>query len=105
MPKLFNPQSGFIFNSNNTPYSATDGPDNLSKDDFASSMGLQTNYTNRALRVLELTDGISAIGKAELLALKFDTKYAKNSEASEVVAAVLAHDWSGEPTWPKPPHI
>ena len=101
VPKLINPASGLVFNANNTPYSATDGPDNLRPDDFPQSMGLQTNQTNRALRIMELTDGALArkdtIDRARLLSIKFDTAYAEGSEAREVVAAILAHDWSDEP--------
>lgn len=97
VPKLINPASGFVFNSNNSPFFATDGPDNLSPEDFPQSMGLQTNQTNRALRVMELTDGIGLMDRDRLLSIKFDTAYAEGSEARQVVAEVLAHDWSGEP--------
>ncbi|MEQ9316415.1 MAG: penicillin acylase family protein, partial [Henriciella sp.] len=97
VPKLINPESGFLFNSNNTPYVATDGPDNLEADDFPASMGLQEDFTNRALRVIELTDGETRIGRRSLLAMKFDTHYAEGSQADEIVRAVLAEDWSDEP--------
>ncbi|HAE27268.1 MAG TPA: hypothetical protein DCG58_08925, partial [Hyphomonas adhaerens] len=97
VPKLINPASGFVFNANNTPYSATDGPDNLAPDDFPQSMGLQTNQTNRALRIMELTDGTGTMDRDRLLSIKFDTAYAEGSEAQQVVDAVLAHDWSDEP--------
>lgn len=97
VPKLINPVSGFVFNSNNTPYAATDGPDNLRPEDFPQSMGLQTNQSNRALRVIELTGDTDPIGADRLLAIKFDTKYAQDSQADQVVKAVLAIEWSGEP--------
>ena len=97
VPKLLNPASGLVFNANNQPFSATDGPDNLKPEDFPQSMGLQTNQTNRALRIMELTDGTSLIGEQELLRIKFDNAYAPGSEADQVVKAVLAMDWSGEP--------
>lgn len=97
VPKLVNPVSGLVYNSNNTPYSATDGPDNLRTEDFPQSMGLQTNETNRSLRMIELTDGTSPINEPDLLALKFDTSYAEQSEAANLVARVLAIDWSQEP--------
>ncbi|WP_300395327.1 acylase [Henriciella sp.] len=97
VPKLINPASGFVYNSNNTPYSATDGADNLTKEEFPLSMGLQENETNRSLRVQELTDGEKPITRERLLAIKFDLAYAENSQAEEVIAAVLAHDWSDEP--------
>jgi acyl-homoserine-lactone acylase len=97
VPKLVNPVSGLVYNSNNTPYSATDGPDNLRAEDFPGSMGLQTNESNRSLRMIELTDGASPINEPDLLALKFDTSYAEQSEAAGLVARVLAIDWSQEP--------
>ena len=96
VPKLINPSSGLVYNSNNSPYTSTDGPDNLTADDFPKSMGLQTNQTNRSLRMIEMTDGVTSVGKAGLLALKFDNKYAENSRAAEIIAEVLALDWSGD---------
>ena len=97
VPILLNPESGFIFNANNQPYDATDGPDNLQPDDFPVSMGLQTDQTNRSLRIMELTDGIAKIDRNALLAIKFDTGYAEQSDAAKIVATVLNHDWSAEP--------
>lgn len=96
VPILLNPKSGFIFNSNNQPYDATDGPDNLKPEDFPKSMGLQTDQTNRSLRIMELTDGTTKLDRDALLAMKFDTGYAKRSQADKVVSAVLEHDWSAE---------
>lgn len=96
VPKLINPSSGLVYNSNNSPYTSTDGPDNLAADDFPKSMGLQTNQTNRSLRMIEMTDGETPIDKAGLLALKFDNKYAQNSRAAEIITEVLALDWSGD---------
>jgi acyl-homoserine-lactone acylase len=97
IPMLVNPASGLVWNSNNTPFSATDGPHNLKREDFPQSMGLQDNQTNRALRMMELTGDTDPIGEARLLAMKFDSVYAQDSEAHAVVKAVLATDWSQEP--------
>lgn len=97
VPKLINPVSGFIYNSNNTPYAATDGPDNLTADDFPAFMGLQENETNRSLRIQELTSGEAPVPRKRLLDIKFDIAYAETSQAEAVIAAVLAHDWSDEP--------
>ena len=96
-PKLVNPQSGFIYNANNTPYAATDGPDNLRADDFPDWMGLQTNETNRSLRIQDLTDGETLVDRDSLLAIKFDAAYAKGSEADIFIQQVLGFDWSAEP--------
>lgn len=97
VPKLINPQSGLVFNANNTPFSATDGGDNLRKEDFPQSMGLAENQTNRALRLIELNDGRSLLGKDALLALKFDTVYSEKSEHVATVNKILAVDFSGKP--------
>jgi len=98
VPKLMNPQSGLIWNSNNDPAFATDGPDNLRHSDFPATMGLQTNMTNRAKRMLELTaDPSELISRERLLAIKFDNRYAKGSIADRVVKDVLALDFSSEP--------
>ena len=97
VPVLLNPESGLIYNANNQPYSATDGDDNLTPDMFPASMGLQTNQTNRSLRIMELTKVRIPIDRERLLALKFDNAYAMESEAAGVVAQVLATDWSAEP--------
>ncbi|PHR61837.1 MAG: hypothetical protein COA43_01320 [Robiginitomaculum sp.] len=94
VPKLINPESGFIFNANNTPFSATDGIDNLRAENFPASMGIQTNQTSRSMRIMELSDGVSLIDRQALLDIKFDDKYAQNSEAAKRVANILAIDWS-----------
>ena len=97
VPALINPESGFVFNANNTPYDATDGSDDLRAEDFAASMGLQTNQTNRALRINELVgNDQQPIDRGSLLRIKFDTGYAANSLAADVVSTVLATDWSAD---------
>lgn len=98
VPMMINPKSGFLWNSNNTPMVATDGDDNLKREDFPQSMGLQDNMTNRSLRIGELTDGKSALSRDVLLDIKFDTYYSERSLAALIVEDVLAHDWTQEET-------
>ncbi|QYI99768.1 acylase [Thalassovita mediterranea] len=93
VPMLVNPESGFVYNANNTPYSATDGVDNLKPEDFPAAIGLQENETNRSLRIAELTGDGEPIGRARLLDIKFDQSYAEGSQAEQVIEAVLAEDW------------
>ncbi len=96
-PILKDPASGFIYNANNTPYAATDGDDNLKPEDFPASMGLQTDYTSRAMRILELLPDYPVMDKEALLAIKFDDAYAQGSKAAKLVKTVLAMDWSEDP--------
>ncbi|MGH6872728.1 MAG: penicillin acylase family protein, partial [Rhizomicrobium sp.] len=44
-PQLWKPQSGLVFNSNNTPFQASDPSDNLKPSDFPGWIGIQTNMT------------------------------------------------------------
>lgn len=94
VPKLINPQSGLLFNANNTPYSATDGPDNLTPTMFPPSMGLATNQTNRSMRLIELTDGRSLIDRERLLEIKFDDDYSPQSRPARLRDLMVGMDWS-----------
>ena len=97
VPMLLNPVSGLVFNANNTPFSATDGPDNLRASDFPQSMGLAVNQTNRSWRVLEMNDGRKPIDEDELLRQKFDIQYSEQSEQAQALQIALAQDWSDSP--------
>lgn len=96
-PKLIDPLNGFIFNANNTPFSATDGPDNLRAENFPDTMGLETHQTNRALRIMELTGDLDPIGRERLLSIKFDTGLSASSRGAAFLQDVLNEDWSAEP--------
>lgn len=97
VPKLINPQSGLVFNANNTPFSATDGPDNLTPAMFPPSMGLATNQTNRSMRLMELSDGSSPIDRARLLEIKFDDDYSPGSRPARLRDLMISMDWSAHP--------
>ena len=96
IPKLVNPESGLLFNANNTPYIATDGPDNMRPEDFPSSMGLATNQTNRAHRLVDLNDGVSPITKEQLLKQKFDLEYSTSSNQYKIVQTLINGEWEDE---------
>lgn len=97
VPKLVNPQSGFLYNANNTPFLATDGPDNLHPEDFPAEMGLQTDNTNRSLRIAELADPSRRMSESALLAIKFDNAYSEHSIAAAWRDRILALDWNDDP--------
>ncbi len=97
IPKLINPTSGILFNANNTPFRATNGVDNLLQANFDPTFGLQTNDTNRSLRLMELTQKLPSISRDDLLKIKFDKSYSVHSRAAKAIAEVVEHDW-GEST-------
>jgi acyl-homoserine-lactone acylase len=96
-PQIWNPKSGYVFNSNNTPFQATDPADGLKSQDFPASMGIQSNMTNRAYRAQETFGADTHITAEAFRRYKFDIAYSRRSRVAETVALVLALDPKGQP--------
>jgi penicillin amidase/acyl-homoserine-lactone acylase len=90
VPQVVNPLSGFVANSNHTPFRATVGPDNPDPADFSPTLGIETDMTNRGLRALELFGADSSISREEFRRYKYDKRYSEESHAARIVAEVLA---------------
>lgn len=97
VPQIWNPRSGYVYNANNTPFSATDPADDLKLSDFPVSMGFQTDMTNRAYRSLETYGADPSITAAEFDMYKYDGAYSKRSDMQAIVEAILAADATGKP--------
>jgi acyl-homoserine-lactone acylase len=95
-PQLWNPKSGLVFNSNNSPFRASEDADNLKPEAFPASMGLQNNMTNRAWRALETFGTDHAITDASFRAHKFDITFSDRSSVMEMVREVTAIDPKGD---------
>jgi penicillin amidase/acyl-homoserine-lactone acylase len=92
IPQIWNPLSGLVFNSNNTPFHATAPSGDLKPQDFSPTLGIQTNMTNRAWRALETYGADPRISKETFRAYKFDLSYSTHSDVAEVVDEVIAMD-------------
>jgi penicillin amidase/acyl-homoserine-lactone acylase len=92
VPQIWNPKSGYVFNSNNTPFQATGPADNLKADDFSPAMGIQTDMTNRAYRAQETFGADPAITAEAFRNYKFDLAYSDRSNVAEQIAEVLKID-------------
>jgi acyl-homoserine-lactone acylase len=92
VPQVWNPSSGYVFNSNNTPFLATGAQDNLKPADFSPTMGIQTDMTNRAHRAQETFGADPAITAEAFRAYKFDLAYSEHSDFAREIAAVLKVD-------------
>jgi len=96
LPQVVNPPSGFVANSNHTPFRATIGPENPDPADFSPAFGIETDMTNRGLRALELFGADSSISREEFRRYKFDKRYSEKSDAARIVAEVLAAELPDE---------
>jgi acyl-homoserine-lactone acylase len=92
VPQIWNPKSGYVFNSNNTPFHATGAEDELKPADFSSTMGIQTDMTNRAYRAEETFGADAAISAEAFRAYKFDLAYSEHSDLAHKIAEVLKAD-------------
>ncbi len=97
-PTYVDPPSGWLANSNNTPFVATGAGDNLDPSAFSPLLGIETYMTNRALRFRDRFAALGAakIGRDDLLAIKFDKGYSHDGWAGVWLARVLAVDPKGD---------
>lgn len=98
-PHLWNPKSGWVFNSNNTPFRATDPSSDLKPSDFPASQAIQPidDMTNRGFRAIEMYGSDKAISEQAFRTYKYDTGYSPNSDEYAWIKEVLAVDPKGDP--------
>ena len=72
LPQYINPPSGYLFNTNHSPFLATDPKYNLSAAKFDPNDGYELGHDNRSLRVTELLKGFDKMDYASFKRLKFD---------------------------------
>lgn len=96
VPKLINPESGYIMNANNTPYVAAGPGDELKRADFSPLLGIEEDMTNRARRAIALFEAEDQISRVDLEAIKYDTGYDPTGYAGEWVKLLLAADTGGD---------
>ncbi len=96
-PMIVDPASGFVTNANNTPFMAAGKGSELDVKQFSPLLGIEARKTNRIIRALELLEADTSLTPEELLAIKFDTSYSRNSFAGKWIAKLLAADVKSEP--------
>ena len=72
LPQVRNPSSGFVQNSNSSPFRASLDGDNPDPSQFPSSFGIETKETDRSLRIHELLTADESITHQEFLKYKWD---------------------------------
>ena len=72
LPQYINPKSGYLFNTNHSPFLATADADNLNPKAFDVNDGYETYHDNRSKRAKDLIDGFDKISYTDLKKIKFD---------------------------------
>lgn len=72
MPQVVNPRSGYVFNSNNTPFHCTDPAESPKPGDFDSTMGIERYELNRSMRMGELMASGKPVSYEAFKQIKYD---------------------------------
>jgi acyl-homoserine-lactone acylase len=97
MPKIIDPKSGFVTNANNTPFLSAGPGSEMNPEDYSPLLGIERRLTNRGIRSVELMAADTSITPEELLTIKFDTAYSRNSYVGVWMAKIAAADLKDSP--------
>ncbi|MEO0464177.1 MAG: acylase [Pseudomonadota bacterium] len=88
LPKLVNPASGWLYNSNNEPYTAAGEGSDIAPQDISPILGVERKQTNRSLRAYRLMSEAALLDRATLEAIKYDTGYERASYVDAMMTAL-----------------
>ncbi len=74
LPQYLNPASGYLVNTNHTPFNATGEKDNLQAKDFDPTMGYETKNNNRSIRFQELISKYEKLSYEDFKRIKYDNQ-------------------------------
>lgn len=97
LPKYINPASGWLYNSNNAPYTAAGAASDLSPSAFAPELGIELKQTNRSRRAWKLMSESGVLDRATLERIKYDTAYDKAGYLLDLWTELEALDLSDDP--------
>jgi acyl-homoserine-lactone acylase len=85
-PQVLNPVSGYVFNTNNTPYSSTGEADNpiYDKDDRVNGYQAPDLENNRSKRFMELIDNYDSLSYDDFKTLKYDVQYPEELQSTQI---------------------
>ena len=78
LPQVFNPQAGYVYNTNNSPFQCTaegQNPDSTNRVRYPDHAGYKRSNNNRAYRFQELVAGQEKFTFDQFKAIKFDNQF------------------------------
>ncbi|MFN3863030.1 MAG: acylase [Erythrobacter sp.] len=88
LPRIVNPASGWLYNANNTPFTAAGAGSDLDPQAFAPIMGIELKQTNRSRRAYKLLSRASVLDRKALEAIKYDTGYEREGYVARLFDAL-----------------
>ena len=71
-PQVINPNCGYVFNTNNTPFNATSQSENLNPMDYPAYFGFEAGDNNRSTRLVQLLAEYDKVNLDAAKRMKFD---------------------------------
>ncbi|MEM6494127.1 MAG: acylase [Pseudomonadota bacterium] len=88
LPKIINPASGWLYNSNNEPFTAAGEGSDLNPADFSPILGIERKQTNRSRRAYKLMSEANVLDRSTLEAIKYDTAYERENYVAKMLRDV-----------------
>lgn len=94
LPQLLNPSSGYVFNTNNTPFSSSDAANNPKETALNKTMGYQSTgvENNRSNRFMELIAKYDKLSYEDFKTIKYDESYPDEMTQPNLVNLELVMD-------------
>ena len=90
VPQYLNPASGWLFNSNNSPFKAAGQGSDLSPDSVAPELGVELKTTNRARRAWKLMSEAGTIDRKTLEEIKYDQVYEREGYVADMLDGIAS---------------
>ena len=90
LPQHWNPDCGWVFSANATPFMVTDEACENRREDFSETFGIEDRITNRSRRAVALLRPDESITREELLRYRSDTQYDPESLLMGLVVELVS---------------
>ena len=97
LPQQVNPPSGYLYNTNHTPFGATAYSDNLNPEQYPAEMDYKREDNNRSLRFREIMPDTGLLSYEQFKEIKFDKTLPETLAYQTNVEALFALEASEFP--------
>ncbi|MBO6525715.1 acylase [Erythrobacter sp.] len=97
LPRYVNPASGWLYNANNTPFTAAGDGSDLAPEHFAPELGVELKQTNRSRMAWKLLSEAGQLDRAALKKIKYDTTYTRAGYIADLWDEFAGLDLSDRP--------
>lgn len=95
LPQIWNPECGWLFSANATPFRVTDPECNNDRADYSETFGIESRMTNRAMQAQALMIPDEQISLEELLTYRRNDDYHPDHRLMRMVREITSSDHEG----------